>query len=211
MHYQRTLYQSLHDYIQINRPFYRYYNIQNTCHLTMSRENGSCLFKLTCTWSKAIWKDSQCKTIFEPTANSVDHDDFSPGYTLLPFPSPTQLLFCSTIYRQIILFNEPFCSRSWTCWNNLRKVDCNSCSCRIKTFFMRVWLFFTRAFTARIHTVADPEGAQRIPSNPPPCRPFLNIIWKWNNLVSVRPNYFIFMGYLRKWDKISKGTPTLFT
>ena len=26
---------------------------------------------------------------------------------------------------------------------------------------------------------------------------FLNIPWKWNNLVSLRPNYFIFMGYLR--------------
>ena len=24
----------------------------------------------------------------------------------------------------------------------------------------------------------------------------LNIPWKWNNLVSVRPNYFIFIGYL---------------
>ena len=29
----------------------------------------------------------------------------------------------------------------------------------------------------------------------PPHPPFLNILWKWNNLVSVRPNYFIFMGY----------------
>ena len=26
---------------------------------------------------------------------------------------------------------------------------------------------------------------------------FLNIPWKWNNLVSLRPNYFIFMGYLK--------------
>ena len=26
---------------------------------------------------------------------------------------------------------------------------------------------------------------------------FLNIPWKWNNLVSVRPNYLIFMGYLK--------------
>ena len=30
------------------------------------------------------------------------------------------------------------------------------------------------------------------------CPSFLNILWKWNNLVSVRPNYFIFMGCLRK-------------
>ena len=27
---------------------------------------------------------------------------------------------------------------------------------------------------------------------PPPPPPFLNILWKWNSLVSVRPNYFIF-------------------
>ena len=26
---------------------------------------------------------------------------------------------------------------------------------------------------------------------------FLNIPWKWNNLVSVRPYYFIFIGYLK--------------
>ena len=40
---------------------------------------------------------------------------------------------------------------------------------------------------------------------PPP--PPLNIPWKWNNLVSVRPNYFIFMGYLRKMIKFSKANP----
>ena len=26
---------------------------------------------------------------------------------------------------------------------------------------------------------------------------FFNILWKWNNLVSLRPNYFIFIGYLK--------------
>ena len=31
----------------------------------------------------------------------------------------------------------------------------------------------------------------------------LNIPWKWNNLVSMRPNYFIFIGYLRTgWVRI---------
>ena len=30
---------------------------------------------------------------------------------------------------------------------------------------------------------------------------FLNIQWKWNNLVSVRPNYFIFIGYLKTRDR----------
>ena len=28
---------------------------------------------------------------------------------------------------------------------------------------------------------------------------FRNITWKWNNLVSLRPNYFIFIGYLKRW------------
>ena len=55
-----------------------------------------------------------------------------------------------------------------------------------------------------INAVADPEGVH---SNPPPCPPFLNILWKWNNLVTVRPNYFIFMGYLRKTREISKANP----
>ena len=41
------------------------------------------------------------------------------------------------------------------------------------------------------------RGFRGVLSNPPP-PPFLNILWKWNNLLSVRPNYFIFMGYLRK-------------
>ena len=39
---------------------------------------------------------------------------------------------------------------------------------------------------------------QGVHLNYPPRLLFLNIRWKWNNLVSVRPNYFIFMGYLRK-------------
>ena len=29
----------------------------------------------------------------------------------------------------------------------------------------------------------------------------LNIPWKWNNLVSLRPNYFIFIGYLKNWGQ----------
>ena len=36
---------------------------------------------------------------------------------------------------------------------------------------------------------------------------FLNILWKWNNLVSVRPNYFIFMGYLRKMRYNQRSDP----
>ena len=46
---------------------------------------------------------------------------------------------------------------------------------------------------------------------PPPPPPVLStcILWKWNNFVSVRPNYLICMGYLRKkCDKITKATPS---
>ena len=51
--------------------------------------------------------------------------------------------------------------------------------------------------------VADPAGVRLSPHL---CTLFLNILWKWNNLVSGRPNYFIFMGYLRKmrWNQQSE-------
>ena len=45
------------------------------------------------------------------------------------------------------------------------------------------------------------RGLRGFARTPPPRQPFLNILWKWNNLVSGRPNYFIFMGHLRKWDQ----------
>ena len=34
------------------------------------------------------------------------------------------------------------------------------------------------------------------------------ILCKWKKFVSVRPSYFIFMVYRKKWGKISKATPT---
>ena len=45
--------------------------------------------------------------------------------------------------------------------------------------------------------------------DPPLCPLFLNILWKWSNLVSVRPNYFIFMGYmyLRKMRRNQQCDP----
>ena len=42
------------------------------------------------------------------------------------------------------------------------------------------------------------RGGQGVSLNPPSRPQFLYNLWKWNNLVSVRPNYFVFMGYLRK-------------
>ena len=50
-------------------------------------------------------------------------------------------------------------------------------------------------------SVGDPWGGG-VRSNPP-CPLFWNSLLKWNNLVSVRPNYFIFIGYLGKlrWNQ----------
>ena len=41
--------------------------------------------------------------------------------------------------------------------------------------------------------VADPEGVHSTPPPPHTHHPFFNILWK-----KLVPNYFIFMGYLRK-------------
>ena len=45
----------------------------------------------------------------------------------------------------------------------------------------------------------------------PPPPPFLNIPRKCDNLVSVRPNYFIFMGYVSKLRSNHKSEPPLLT
>ena len=53
-----------------------------------------------------------------------------------------------------------------------------------------------------------PQGVRSIFIPPPP--PFLNILWKWTNLVfnvSMRSNYFIFMGYLEN-NVIKSAKPT---
>ena len=59
--------------------------------------------------------------------------------------------------------------------------------------------------------VADPEGVQgfaRIPSPPS----VFKYPMKINNLLSLRPNYFIFMGYLRKMRTNQQSeTPLLYT
>ena len=77
--------------------------------------------------------------------------------------------------------------------------------------WLSTWLFVDRSikWTAS-RAVADPEGSRG--SLEPTLNPrFLNILWKWNNLVSVRPNYFIFMGCLsKKQIKSAKRTPHTF-
>ena len=57
---------------------------------------------------------------------------------------------------------------------------------------INVFLFARSASINSICSVADQEGVQ---SNHPPWPPLLNIR---NNLVLMRPNYFIFMEYLRE-------------
>ena len=53
------------------------------------------------------------------------------------------------------------------------------------------------------------RGVQRDRLKTPSLPPVFNILWKWNNKVSIRPNYFILVGYLRKKKGIisEKGTP----
>ena len=55
--------------------------------------------------------------------------------------------------------------------------------------------------------MADPDGSSTPPPPPPLVFSFLNILWKWNNLVSVSPNYFIFMGYLRQMRSNQQSKP----
>ena len=90
-------------------------------------------------------------------------------------------IYWVSFFVQIMPFWTPvlisFTSRRFEFWPNFATL-----------FSMRIVFHYLRG------SVADQEGVH---SNPPPCLPFINIIWKWKILVSMRPNYFIFMGYLR--------------
>ena len=46
--------------------------------------------------------------------------------------------------------------------------------------------------------MVDPEGVRL---NPPPCLLFLNILWKWNQIISFPSDIY------KKWDIISKANP----
>ena len=71
-----------------------------------------------------------------------------------------------------------------------------------------LWRKSSEKVSNAYQSVAYPEGVSGIRSNLPSRPTFLNILWKWNYLVSVRPNYFIFMWYLRKNGiKSAKRTP----
>ena len=79
---------------------------------------------------------------------------------------------------------------------------------------MLVWVFLWRMESHIVgllagHLCFDKSGGSRggfrgFARIPLPAPRFLNILWKWNNLVSVRPNYFIFFGY----DKIRRFAKT---
>ena len=74
------------------------------------------------------------------------------------------------------------------------------------------FIFLTTRYTQiKYQLVQQDSGGSRGGSwgllySPPPPPQFLNILWKWNNLVPVRPNYFIFIGYL---GRMFKRTPQL--
>ena len=66
-----------------------------------------------------------------------------------------------------------------------------------------------------IYCSGGSRGVQGVCSNPPPHPLFINILWIWNNLVSVRPNYFSetklfqFHGIFKKTEiKSVKWIPT---
>ena len=69
-------------------------------------------------------------------------------------------------------------------------------------------LFHLSILISQINWVAMADQEEVEPPSLPTI--FKYIQWKWNNLVSMRPNYFILMGYLRKWEKISKVNPHTF-
>ena len=103
----------------------------------------------------------------------------------------------------------------WTCSWQRPVMSNDKCHKMIQSFmiFMTIYLgwFIVKGESYFLFkSVADPEGGSggSLDTPPPPPLFFLNIPWKWNNLVSLRPNYFIFKGYLRKNEiKSAKRTP----
>ena len=71
------------------------------------------------------------------------------------------------------------------------------------------WKAFNYLKGLNDQAVADPEEFQGFAQtlSPPPPPPFLNVLWKWNNWVSVRPNYFFFIGYLGKMRENQQSEP----
>ena len=68
----------------------------------------------------------------------------------------------------------------------------------IHTVSMELYIFVFKGIASRFffHKISGRStGGLGGSLELPPCPQFLNILWKWNNLVSVRPNYFIFVGY----------------
>ena len=79
---------------------------------------------------------------------------------------------------------------------------------RINKWWVFVIISSFSLFDGAHLSVADTEGGLGGRLNPTPRpRPILNILWNWNDLVSVRPKYFIFVGFLRKMKQIQQSEP----
>ena len=96
-------------------------------------------------------------------------------------------------------------------WGGLKK----SVKCQGHNYILIFYFFDHKVYTNKISVGTARQwriqrgfmGFALLPPPPPPPPPqFLNILWKWNNLVPVRPNYFIFIGYL---GRMFKRTPQL--
>ena len=103
--------------------------------------------------------------------------------------SPDGKLLFTASHSEIFIWDVTL----WNGWFiNYTRVICDN------VIVKRIFLRKTGEVGPMPQTVANQEGVQGVRLNPLARPQFLNIPWKWNNLVSLRPNYFIFMGYLRQ-------------
>ena len=117
-------------------------------------------------------------------------------------PEMTCSLTVSARLGQISFINLDYC----LLWKNARDQLELSISIGVDCTVIPYSEILTYSITC---PVADPEW---VCLNPLPVDYFFNILWKWNNLVSMRPNNFIFMEYLRKMSQDQNGEPpTLYT
>ena len=95
----------------------------------------------------------------------------------------------STSHWQFVQHEHDMVIWLWSVWNNLNPIPAIYDNCRLLAQFYCLFMHLIY-WQWRIQ-----RGLNGFAWTPPL---FLNILWTWNNLVSMRPNYFIFMGYLRK-------------
>ena len=162
------------------------------------------IFKISLCFKKPIktwyfmWIHMKCRTLFytniEKMAKCLSSAGHFPNLNLCPFRK--QCIPCIETSR---LYQNPLVShrnandgvKSQYLWPLLSKSSYLHClsNFTLQTTLQPQWPW---------NSVACPEGDSGGSLEPPPRPPFLNTLWKWNNLVSMRPNYFMFIGYLRK-------------